>query len=315
VSYGQDEGPVELIASLRAQTKTPTAIHVWHNGPAFPPRAIPGVTQHWSGTGVGYGEGINQLLARTSGKRVLVATDDVVLDAHCLELVAQEMGEHPSAVAVGCALVGSDGLVNAYGLRLTADWLGINVDRGLPWADFARSAARGDAPYLGPSGALFGLNREAWDRIAAGPIFPRSFFLYMEDTLFGVRLRLLGAEVRFRPDAFASHSWSVATGKRNVEKLRLVERNRIWMLRAAHGRTGAIARLPWTVLRYASYLRERDTATRTGNAPMAFWRALREGLFGDLPVDVREYLRDVAGRSLPRWCFAETSDQLRNPVS
>ena len=314
MSYGQDEGPVELLASLREQTLPPTAIHIWHNGPTFPPRPIAGVGQHWSGTGVGYGEGINQLLARTNGKRMLIATDDVVLDPNCLERVAAEMVEHPAAVAVGCALAGSDGLVNAYGLRLTADWLGINVDRGRPWTDFAKSAERGDAPYLGPSGALFGLNREAWDRIAGGPIFPRSFFLYMEDTMLGVRLRLLGAEVRFRPDAFASHAWSVATGKRNVEKLRLVERNRIWMLRAAHGRAGAIARLPWTALRYASYLTERRAAPRTGSAPTAFWRAVREGLIGELPADVREYLRDVAGRSLPRWCFAETREQLRNPV-
>jgi GT2 family glycosyltransferase len=224
------------------------------------------------------------------------------------------MGEHPRAVAIGCALVGADGLVNAYGLRLTEDWLGINVDRGRRWEEFSRDALRGAAPYLGPSGALFALNREEWDRIAGGPIFPRSFFLYMEDTIYGVRLRMLGAEVRFRPDAFASHAWSVATGKRTAEKLRLVERNRLWMVRAARGRARALASLAWTGVRYSSYLLERGRSRDGGGAASAFSRAVRDGLLGELPADVRDYLRDVADRPLPRWCFASLRDQLRNPV-
>lgn len=304
-----------MLASLRSQTLLPSAVRVWHNGPAFPPRPIEGVEQHWSGEGVGYGEGINQLLARSTAKTCVVATDDVVLDRRCIERVAAELDEHPRAVVVGCALVGSDGRVNAYGLRLTEDWLGINVDRGRSWDDFASAAPRGSAPYLGPSGALFALNREEWERLGGGPLFPRSFFLYMEDVMLGVRLRLLGAEVRFRPDAFATHAWSVATGKRNVEKLRLVERNRLWMLSAARGRAGAAASLPWTALRYGAYLARRGGGEKTGNAPRAFWRAVRDGLFTELPTDVSAYLRGCEGRSLPRWCFASLRDQLRNPVA
>lgn len=238
-----------------------------------------------------------------------------MLETHCVERLGAEMDEHSDAVAVACALVGSDGRVNAYGLRLTADWLGINVDRGRAWEEFARSAPRGDAPYLGPSGALFALNRQAWERIAGGPIFPRSFFLYMEDVMFGVRLRMLGARVRFRPDAFASHTWSVATGKRDAAKLRLVERNRLWMLRAARGRAAAAAALGWTALRYGSYLAERRGAERSGSAPRAFGTALREGLLGELPDDVRAYLGGARSRPLPRWCFATLRDQLRNPVA
>jgi GT2 family glycosyltransferase len=264
---------------------------------------------------VGYGEGINQLLARSSSNTCVIATDDVVLDSHCVERLAAEMDEHPGAVAVACALVGGDGRVNAYGLRLTQDWLGINVDRGRSWDEFTRAAPRGTAPYLGPSGALFALNRAEWERRGGGPLFPRSFFLYMEDVMLGVRLRLLGAEVRFCPDAFATHAWSVATGKRNVEKLRLVERNRLWMLRAARGRAAAAATLAWTALRYGAYLARPGSAERTGNAPRAFWRAVHDGLVAELPDDVHAYLRGCEGRGLPRWCFASLREQLRNPVA
>ena len=50
---------------------------------------------------------------------------------------------------------------------------------------------------------------------------------------------------------------------------------------------------------------------RTGRA----WRAVRDGLFTELPTDVSAYLRGCEGRSLPRWCFASLRDQLRNPVA
>ena len=64
-----------------------------------------------------------------------------------------------------------------------------------------------------------------------------------------------------------------------------------------------------------AYLARRGSGERTGNAPRAFWRAVRDGLFTELPTDVSAYLRGCEGRSLPRWCFASLRDQLRNPVA
>lgn len=316
MSHGPSEGPLGLIASLRAQTLTPSRIRVWHNGPDFPPRPIEGALLHWSGEGVGYGEGVNRLLALATSARVLIATDDLVLDEHCVARVADELDGAPQPVAVGVALRGGDGRVNAFGLRLTNDWLGVNIDRGREWEEFQRRPASADAGYLGPSGALFGLDREAWARTAGGPLFPKSFFLYMEDTILGVRLRLSDAVVRFRADAHATHAWSVATGRRSAEKLRLVERNRLWMLRSAGGRGAALGRLPWTALRYSSYLaRGRGASETSGSPASAFGRALRDGLLGDLPADVDEYLRDVRGRRIARIHFASLREQLRDPVA
>ena len=102
VSHGPDEGPLGLVASLREQTLAPSRIHVWHNGPSWPPRQIDGVELHWSGEGVGYGEGINRLLELATSSRVLVATDDLVLDPHCVERIADEL-DHPSHPVAGAA--------------------------------------------------------------------------------------------------------------------------------------------------------------------------------------------------------------------
>lgn len=314
MSHGPKEGPAGLLGSLRAQTLAPSAIRVWHNGPTFPPEPMAGVELHWSGEGVGYGEGVNRLVALATSARVLVATDDLILDRHCIQRLAEELDREPRPVVVAPALRGPDGRVNAFGLKLTNDWLGVNVDRGRAWDEFQRRPPPTDAAYLGPSGALFALDRDRWAELGGGAIFPRSFFLYMEDTILGVRLRLSDAVVRFRADAFATHTWSVATGRRGVEKLRLVERNRLWLLRSQRGRRAAVASLPWTVLRYASYLGRRGGATAGGSPLPAFARAVADGLGAELPEDVRDYLAGVRDRPLPRQYFAPLREQLRDPV-
>lgn len=314
MSHGPAEGPLGLVASLRSQSVAPTAIHVWHNGPSFPPEPIEGVQLHWSGEGVGYGEGVNRLLTYSTASRVLVATDDLVLDERCVERLAEEL-DHPSRpVIVGAALRGEAGRVNAYGLLLTADWLGVNVDRGRAWDAFQRREHHRESSYLGPSGALFALDRDAWATLGGGALFPRSFFLYMEDTILGVFLRLAGGVVRFRADAYATHAWSVSTGKRSATKLYLVERNRLWMIRAYGGRAAALATLPWTAVRYASYALRRGGPTEGGRALPALARAVRDGLVSALPDDVRAYLGPVRHRRMPRRHFATLREQLRDPV-
>src|SRR5712671_2884740 len=73
----------------------------------------------------------------------------------------------------------------------------------VPWAAF-QAKAKDDVKeaatrYVGPSGALFALNCKLWRETIRGPLFPRSFFLYVEDVALWIRLRLAGSKVRFCP--------------------------------------------------------------------------------------------------------------------
>jgi GT2 family glycosyltransferase len=83
-------------------------------------------------------------------------------------------------------------------------------------------------PSLVPaiSGAAFAVTREAW--IAAGGM-QASYFLYLEDTEFSIRLRLLGYDIAYVPSSVIWHDYRP---RFTADKFRLLERNRSYMLRS-----------------------------------------------------------------------------------
>jgi GT2 family glycosyltransferase len=322
VSYGNPEELRPLLASIGRQTLRPSRVLVWHNGPAFPPAPIEGAEVVSSGENLGFGEGINRLLQRVETDHVVIANPDLELDERCVELLATELRLHPRAAVAAAALAtpGPEPRVNAYGQRLTSDYLGVLPERGQRWDAFLARALE-EAPgaplkYVGPSGALFALNRRVWQNLCGGPLFPRSFFLYMEDVALWIRLRARGADMRFCPAAWATHSWSAAAGQRSPRKLFHVERNRLWLVRATRGNVRAALLLVRTALRYGAYLwaaRGASTASRGSAAALA--KGILDGLLQPLPDDVAEYFRDCREYRLPKGVFANREEELRNPVA
>ncbi len=262
-----------------------------------------------SGENLGFGEGINRLAARSSARHLVIANPDLVLEPGCVAALVEELEAHPEALVAGGLLLDREDRVNAYGQRLTADLLGVNTDRG------ALPATLGaDDTYLGPSGALFALARERWQKRIGGPLFPRSLFLYLEDVALWIKLRRAGAGIRFCPRARALHAWSVSTGQRSARKLYYVERNRLWLARALLGDAGALARMPFTALRYGAYLAQGGGAVpREPGLAVAFVRALRDGWLQPVPEDLGAYLPRGSADALSGH-FALLRDQLRNPV-
>jgi N-acetylglucosaminyl-diphospho-decaprenol L-rhamnosyltransferase len=322
VNYGDPASLRVLIASVSRQTLAPSRTRIWHNGPSFPPPPIDGAEVYASGENLGFGEGINRLLEHVEGDHVVIANPDLELDERCIELLAAELRDHPEAAVAAAALVtpGPDPRVNAYGQRLTSDYLGVLPDRGMPWASFLASArnqvAAAPSRYVGPSGALFALNVRLWERLGGGPLFPRSFFLYMEDVALWIRLRLRGAEICFCPAAWATHSWSAATGQRSPAKLFHVERNRLWLVRALRGRPLATLLLFRTVLRYAAYLRShRDGVAAAHGSAAMLAKAIWDGLLTEVPQDVRDYFRGCDVSQLPRTVFATWTEELTSPFA
>jgi len=265
VSFGALSDLEPALASLRAQSVAPDQIFIWHNGPRFSEsdRALfgPDVTLAWSGENLGFGGGINRLWALSKASHVVVMNPDVVLQADCLVKLISEMEKQPTAVLFGAALTehgpGAESRINAYGQKLSFDFVGINTDRGLDAHTFDLQvqprAFEAGSRYLGPSGALFGVNRAAWDSCCPGPLFPESLFLYMEDVALAIRVRRAGGEIRFVPSARGQHAFSASTGRRSGLKLYYVERNRLWVLRALWGLKAAMAATPFTVARLAAY--------------------------------------------------------------
>jgi GT2 family glycosyltransferase len=336
VSYGPASALAPLLASAALQTE-PVQVRIWHNGPgpleevaALPEaRAVSAVVLGGAGN-LGFGAGINRLLraaAEAGGPELaVVANPDLVLAPDCVERLCEPFAHAQVVVAGGALSSGSGAQVNAFRLQLTLDLVGINADRGGPLASLGPDTGHIPEPdgpdmadYLGPSGALFAVHRGRHAAQVGGPLFCEPLFLYLEDVALWIRLRRHHAGIAFAPRAQAEHAFSQSTGQRSALKLYYVERNRLWLLRALHGTARAAALLPFTALRYGSYLLAGLGAPAAPGGPSAaalaraFREALRDGLTGPLPAALRDYLSGGRPVSLSPY-RATLAAQLKNPV-
>lgn len=325
VSYGDAQVLAPLVASLGKQTLAPTRVRVWHNGPAFPltlPSPIE-VCSDAANVNLGFGAAHNRLLAGQGSDVVVLANPDLELAPTCLERLSAAFAD-PSVVVASALLVDGTGHVNAFGLDLTADLLGVNVDRGRAPDEVARDPAH---DHLAPTGGLFAVHRgrlveRTGGVFAARVLFPESLFLYLEDVALGLKLRAFGVGIAFAPDARAVHRWSVSAGVRSALKLYHVERNRLWLARALLGDVVSAGLLPVTALRYASYAWGALRAGRSvsgegqGELPRALLRGLVHGLGRPVPDELRRYLAGVH-LSLPlvRRYLAPWRVQLGDPTA
>ena len=319
-------------------------VRVWHNGPgpagelrALPQAIAAGAEVFGDGGNCGFGEGVNRLLATSDAAVSIVANPDLVLAPGCTSALVAALASSGAVVTGGLLTTGeTPPRVNAFRQRLTLDLVGINTDRGRLASELI-AEVEGDRPrdrhggprsaphrgFLGPSGALFAVDRARHAAQVGGPLLPRALFLYLEEVAFWIRLRRHGAGIAFEPRAQAVHGFSQSVGQRSARKLYHIERNRLWLARALWGTRRALALLPFTGLRYAAYLvaglgRPGGSEGQQGDGGAelirAFRKALREGLGAPLPQDLVEYLRAGSDAALSPY-FAPLRAQLKNPVA
>jgi GT2 family glycosyltransferase len=84
-----------------------------------------------------------------------------------------------------------------------------------------------ETEVLCPSGAAGVYSRKVIDRV--GPVDER-YFAYGEDTELGLRARKAGFSCYYVPGAVVYHKYSATGGAYTLQKVFLVERNRIWTL-------------------------------------------------------------------------------------
>jgi len=330
VTYGHSQQLAPLLQSLQNQADSIKTVYVWHNGPDPFDRnfqvSFPGLVLHIheNGQNLGYGAGINRSFACSTAEVAVVVNPDTALDSQCLKrLLLAASGASPHAI-VGGVLLTESGAVNAAGLSLTVDGLGINVQRGGAPIDLHPTENQ-QAQLCAPSGALFAVNRIAWMAMGGGALFVESLFLYLEDVALGIRVRRLGGTMRFCSEAHGVHRYSDSTGRRSALKLFYVERNRLWLQRALGGRALALATMPFTLLRFSAYAlqlarykaRDQGKSGQGGSKDLvgALLRAWRDGFLERLPPDLVPYLGpNRAGVSLKQY-QAPFIAQLRDPTA
>lgn len=323
VSFGNPDLLLPLLRSLELQSKDIGVIYLWHNGPrAFDRAALAPFTSlrievDECDQNLGYGAGVNRGFAKSRAEIIVVVNPDVALAPDCIRQLANQFVSDPAPVLVGGLLTDAEARVNAHGLSLTFDGLGIDEARGhMPEAVSVRVARP-----LAPSGALFAVSKGRWHQLGGAALFPESLFLYMEDVALGIKVRRMNAVVAFCPEARGIHEFSESTGRRSPLKLYQVERNRLWILRSLRGRKHALFTFPFTLLRFAAYVCPVRARGAIKGAPggldprwaLVLARAWRDGLCTSLPDELSQYWGETAPRSL-RGYYAPLAVQLRDPT-
>lgn len=164
----------------------------------------------------GYAGGNNLGFAIASGELLAVVGPDVEVAPGCLAALAAELADETCGLVTGRVLLHDrPDRINTCGNRVHVSGLGFARGLGLP-----AEAGPAGGPVASVSGCLFMTRRDVLDRVGG---FDQSFFTYVEDTDLSLRAWLAGLEVRYRPDAVATHRYRLNMSPAKFEHL---ERNR-----------------------------------------------------------------------------------------
>jgi N-acetylglucosaminyl-diphospho-decaprenol L-rhamnosyltransferase len=151
---------------------------------------------------LGFGKAMNRLAARGNGDVLVLANDDMDVEATFLaELVAPFHDTRIGMVAGLTLQPGNAGVVDGFGIEIDCTLLAFNRLRHLRPTDIP-------GRLLGPSGGAAAYRRIAWE---AADGFDPHFFVYGEDQDLALRLRLAGWIAAAAPEARGVHLGGATT--------------------------------------------------------------------------------------------------------
>ena len=194
--------------------------------------AFPGARLIANRENVGYARAVNQGIAASSGRYLLVMNPDCVVGPGAVGTLAGHLDHHPRCAVAGPRIHNPDGSLE-YSARAFPDHFTFLFNRyslltrwfpGNPWSrryllsDWDHSSTR-DVDWL--SGACLMVRREAIERV--GPM-DETFFMFNEDVDWCRRMKLGGWAVTYVPEASVVHH--VGASRRKVAAKVIVERHR-----------------------------------------------------------------------------------------
>lgn len=183
---------------------------------------------------LGFCGGNNAGFAVASGEFVALLNNDGIAEPGWLTgLVAEMAGDAGVGMVASKILVaGRDGVIDKVGHGIY--WDGQN--RGLGSGEVDRGQFDSEREILWPDGCAALYRKKMLDEIGG---FDEDFFAYADDAELGLRGRLAGWRARYAPEAVVHHQRGATMGKWNPRRIRLIERNRVWL---------AFLHFPWWLL-------------------------------------------------------------------
>ncbi len=194
----------------------------------------------------GYAPGVNQGIARSTGRRVCLLGSDTRVRPGTFEALCAFLDAHPTAGAVAPPLLNPDGSRQCGCKRfptlgLVAFW-DLPPHRWFPDAGVLRRYEMKDWDHMGtrevdqPPGTCFLVRREVIDRV--GPM-DEKLWLFFNDVDWALRIRQAGFSIWHVEAPGVFHRESSSVGKFRMMALEW-HKNRIWYFRKHHGFLGRL---------------------------------------------------------------------------
>jgi GT2 family glycosyltransferase len=219
----------DCLASLRRQTLPPVEIIVVDNASTdssrdMVAREFPGVHLLALDSNHGFCAANNRAIALAHGDFVALLNNDATADPGWLAALAAATAANPRVgmVASKILVAGRPGIIDKVGHGIYLD--GQNRGRGSGEPDHGQYDHLSDV--LWPDGCAALYRRDMLSQIGG---FEESFFAYADDAELGLRARSAGWLTRFAPQAIVHHHRGATLGKYNPARIRLIERNRLWL--------------------------------------------------------------------------------------
>lgn len=176
---------------------------------------------------VGYAEGNNLGIAESSGEYILLLNPDIELKERALAAMLRFAKAHEDAAAVGCRLIGPDGIVQK-SCRSFPDPMGVFFEYTRLSRLFPRSKRIGsyrmtwfdhsyDLEVDQPMASCLLISRKAWDDVGG---FDTVFPIFFNDVDWCYRAKEKGWKVYFTAQAEALHYGGASTKQVRPEMVR-----------------------------------------------------------------------------------------------
>jgi hypothetical protein len=182
----------------------------------------------------GFCAAVNQGIRQARGEYIALLNNDAEADPRWLEELARGITAEPGVGMCASKILCHEqrNVIDKAGHLIFPD--GQNRGRGSGQLDRGQFDRREEA--LLPDGcAAFYAARV----FAEAGLFDEDFFAYADDAEMGLRARLAGFRCLYIPGAVVYHHLGATLGRFSAERLRLVERNRMWL---------AAKLFPWRLL-------------------------------------------------------------------
>jgi GT2 family glycosyltransferase len=175
---------------------------------------------------LGVSRSLNEGLGLAEGKFLALLNNDVELEPDCLELLVEDLREHPDAAVSTPKLLDFHRRDHLDGAGDEYTWWGMANRRGhgeLDRGQYDRAEA-----VFGACAAVAVYRRSAIEQVGG---LDEDFFAYLEDVDWSMRALLTGLQCRYQPRAVAYHMGSATLGAGPSEfNLFHMWRNGLWIL-------------------------------------------------------------------------------------